>query len=108
VTKKRRKTKLVNRKIDYEDIYIGRGSPFGNPYIEGKDGTRKEVIEKYRDWFYKRINKKPRFKRAVEALRGRRIGCYCVPKPCHGQIIVEYLEGVENDAKIAVFFGDKK
>lgn len=108
MSKKRRKTIVVNRKVDYEDVYIGRGSSFGNPFIEGKDGTRKEVIEKYRVWFYKRL-KKPRFKRAVEALRGKRLGCYCKPeKPCHGDIIVEWLERAENEDKISIFFGDKK
>lgn len=28
-------------------VYIGRGSPWGNPFIIGKDGTRDEVIAKY-------------------------------------------------------------
>ena len=28
-------------------VYIGRGSQFGNPFVRGVDGTRKEVIEKY-------------------------------------------------------------
>jgi len=103
VSKKRRKTIVVNRKVDYEDVYIGRGSPFGNKYIIGKDGNRQECIEKYKVWFYKRL-KKPRFKRAVEALRGRRLGCSCKPKACHGDIIVEYLERQENEDSVAVFF----
>ena len=43
------------------DVYIGRGSPFGNPFIIGKHGTREEVIEMYRDyindWLSDPINK---------------------------------------------------
>ena len=30
------------------DMYIGRGSPWGNPYVIGKDGNRTEVIARYR------------------------------------------------------------
>lgn len=106
LVRKNRRTRVVNKRTEYFDVYIGRGSSFGNKYIIGKDGTRKECIEKYRIWFYKRL-KKPRFKRAVEALRGKRIGCTCKPLACHGDIIVEWLERQENEAKITVFFGEK-
>jgi hypothetical protein len=53
---KRNKTIVVNiknyPKKDY--VYIGRGSPLGNPYIIGKDGDRAEVIKKYERDFYKK------------------------------------------------------
>lgn len=29
-------------------VYIGRPSKWGNPFAIGKDGTREEVVEKYR------------------------------------------------------------
>lgn len=42
-----KEVKIVHiKKADY-DIYIGRPSKWGNPFSIGKDGTRKEVIEKY-------------------------------------------------------------
>jgi len=77
-------------KKDY--IYIGRGSPFGNPYVIGKDGDRDEVIKKYERDFHKKI-KNERFKRAVLSLKGKKLGCFCKPEKCHGDIIVQYLEG---------------
>jgi hypothetical protein len=85
-------TRVVNKKAEKWDVYIGRGSAFGNPYIIGKDGTREEVIEKYRLWFAKKLNNH-RFARAVQELRGKRLGCFCKPAACHGDVIVEYLEG---------------
>ena len=45
---------IVNlRKRNY-NVYIGRGSKWGNPFIIGRDGNRKEVIDKYREYI---INK---------------------------------------------------
>jgi len=75
-------------------IYIGRGSAFGNPYIIGKDGNRTEVIEKYKKWFYKRL-KNERFLKQVLALKGEVLGCYCFPAPCHGNVIIEYLNSIK-------------
>ena len=42
--------KVVHCKKEPYDIYIGRPSKWGNPFSIGKDGTREEVIEKYREW----------------------------------------------------------
>lgn len=91
-------TQVVNRRFDSYDVYIGRGSKFGNPFEIGPDGTRDEVIEKFRVFFYEKL-KKERFLKAVEKLKGRRLGCYCRPKEgfrgrllCHGQHIFSFLE----------------
>jgi hypothetical protein len=65
---------------------------FGNPYKIGRDGSREEVIEKYRRYFEKRLHN-GRFKKAVEDLRGQTLGCFCRPESCHGDVIVEYLDG---------------
>ena len=40
-------TKVVNKYKQPYDIYIGRGSKWGNPFIIGQDGNREEVINKY-------------------------------------------------------------
>ena len=82
---------VVNLKNEDYDVYIGRGSPFGNKFIIGKDGTRNEVIIKYKDWFYEKLKDKE-FRRLVYNLKGKRLGCFCKPKPCHGDVIVDYLK----------------
>jgi len=41
---------VVNRKDGAPEgaVFIGRPSPFGNPFVIGKSDTRAEVVEKYR------------------------------------------------------------
>lgn len=85
-------TELLNIRHGKADVYIGRGSPFGNPYVLGVDGDREEVIRLYRIYFYEKIMKDAKFRLDVEALRGKKLGCHCHPMPCHGDVIVEYLE----------------
>src|SRR3989304_2942302 len=79
-----------------EYVYIGRGSPYGNPFVIGKDGTREEVIEKYRVYLSKKLEN-PEFLMMVLRLRGKTLGCFCKPKECHGDVIKEFLDN-ENDA----------
>ena len=73
-------------------VRIDRTSEFGNPFRIGKDGDRKEVIEKYRRYFHNRLNKDRKFRWAVEALKGLTLACWCAPLPCHGDVIIDYLE----------------
>lgn len=88
------KTTIVNKyhKVPY-DVYIGRGSDFGNPYVIGIDGDRDVVIRKYREYFYKRISDETDFKSNVDSLKGKTLACFCKPKSCHGDVIIEYLDG---------------
>ncbi|MFZ0822008.1 MAG: DUF4326 domain-containing protein [Candidatus Acidiferrales bacterium] len=67
------------------DVYIGRGGPWGNPFIIGKHGTRKEVVEKYRCWLWSQ----PQLVAALPSLRGKILGCYCSPHLCHGHILAQ-------------------
>ena len=41
--------KVVNRHSERFQIYIGRGTMWGNPYIIGRDGSREVVLDKYRN-----------------------------------------------------------
>lgn len=76
------------------DVYIGRPGPFQNPFEIGKDGTRAEVLIKYRAYFFDRVRRDSEFRKAVLALRGKRLVCWCKPLACHGDVIVEYLAEV--------------
>ena len=97
----KKRTRVVNKDFEDCDVYIGRGSKFGNPYHIGKDGTREEVIEKYKEWFNKKI-KKDRFRAEVLKLKGKKLGCYCAPRACHGDVIIEWLNSYgTNEVKIS-------
>ncbi len=74
-------------KHDY-DIYIGRGSKWGNPFIIGKDGNRTEVINKYKDYI---LNNK-KLLSCISELKNKTLGCYCKPKPCHGDVLIQIIE----------------
>ena len=84
--------KTVHCKKEPYDIYIGRGSVWGNPYKIGKDGTRKEVIEKYRKYL---INNKYLMNRIME-LDSKTLGCFCSPLKCHGDVIIEVIKMIKN------------
>ena len=85
--------KVVNKYKEQFDVYIGRGSPFGNPFTVKQYG-RQGCIEKYREWFYKELQLDPIFMDKVLQLKGKTLGCFCKPKDCHGDVIIEYLEKV--------------
>lgn len=72
--------------IPHNAVYIGRPSIWGNPFVIGKDGDRDEVIAKYKQW----ISNQPQLiNRAKQELRGKSLICYCSPKPCHGDILLD-------------------
>lgn len=73
---------------------IDRRSIFGNPYPITKDCTRELSIKKYREYFYKRIKTDVKFKEEVLKLAGETLICWCAPLPCHGDVIIEYLESL--------------
>lgn len=76
---------VVHCKRSPYDIYVGRPSKWGNPFVTGKDGTREEVIAKYRAW----IVNQPHLMAALPELRGKVLGCWCYPKACHADVLVE-------------------
>lgn len=83
-------TRVINMSDGLPDedyVYIGRPSVWGNPFVIGEDGTRAEVLLKYRDY----IVNDPGFKNRIEELRGKTLVCHCKPKPCHGDVLVEML-----------------
>lgn len=47
---------------------------FGNPYRIGPDGTREQVIEKFRVYFHDRIKSDAAFKAKVLSLKGKVLG----------------------------------
>lgn len=75
-------------KRDKFDVYIGRPSRWGNPFAIGRDGTRADVIAKYRAW----ITDQPDLLASIRSLHGKRLGCYCSPRPCHGDVLAELAE----------------
>ena len=74
------------------DVRIDRQTMWGNPFKIGRDGTREEVIAKYEVW----IKTQPELMAALPELRGKRLGCWCAPVACHGDVLARLAEGGES------------
>lgn len=96
------KTSLVNYTNAPDkrwDTYIGRESkrnrlpqsPHANPF-RMKHYSRTEAVELFTLYFYYQI-KKPGYRTQVNLLEGRTLCCWCVPKDCHGDIILNWING---------------
>ena len=86
-------TRVVHCRKSKYDVYIGRPSKWGNPFEIGKDGTRKNVIKKYEQW----ILTQPQILNALHELRGKVLGCWCKPKPCHGDVLIKLINEEEKE-----------
>lgn len=82
------RTIVVNKRVNAYDVYIGRGGKWGNPFIIGVDGDRAEVIRKHAEW----IMKQPTLLADIGELKGKRLGCFCKPLACHGDMLVQLAE----------------
>jgi hypothetical protein len=89
-------TRVVHRNKENYDVYIGRPSEWGNPYTHIKDRdtkaeflvrNREEAIDKYREW----IKSQPHLLEKLETLKGKVLACWCKPRACHGDVLVELL-----------------
>jgi len=80
--------KVVNKYHSAYDVYIGRGSKWGNPFRIGPDGNREEVIAKYETY----IRNKPELLAQITELIGKTLGCFCAPLPCHGDVLARLAE----------------
>lgn len=71
-------------------VRVDRRSQWGNPFELGADGDRSTVIGNYRDHY---LPHKPSLLDHVHQLRGKALGCWCAPEPCHGDVIADHAQG---------------
>lgn len=93
-----KKTEVINiNSGEPYDIYIGRAGRgedgyFGNPF---NSGSRKEKIESFRQYAVNRINEDKEYREKVKNLYGKRLGCFCKPQACHGDILAELAKQIK-------------
>ena len=92
-------TNVVNIRISEYDVYIGRAGKgqdgyFGNPFRLRANESRGATIDRYREYFYDRLETDPDFKNRIHELKGKTLGCFCKPDACHGDVIAEYLNNL--------------
>jgi len=75
-----------HKNASHDAVYIGRPTKWGNPFAIGKDGSRAEVIAKYRTY----LRQNPELIIEVKReLAGKDLICFCSPLPCHGDVLLE-------------------
>jgi hypothetical protein len=91
--------KLVNIKKEPKesyDLYIGRinrwlnlpQSKWHNPFFMKNEGQRTTVLKLYEE----HIRSRPDLIAALPELEGKVLGCYCAPKRCHGNVLIDLYE----------------
>ena len=88
------KTVAVNLRREKYDVYIGRpgkgqAGPWGNPFRLSHESQRAAVLERYRSWLNQQIAAGRVQKTNLAQLHGKRLGCFCKPKLCHGDILAQ-------------------
>lgn len=85
---------VVNRhwyqgRLPQPNVYIGRGSPLGNPFTVQEHGA--EALSKFRAYLWDKIRQRDRAVMAeLERLTpAHHLVCSCKPGPCHGDVVVK-------------------
>jgi hypothetical protein len=92
-------TRIVNRRKERGDVYVGRPGPYGNPIelnkscplcrtVHRRDAgaiecSAKALLERLAD---------PGYQVQVAALNGLVLECWCSPLWCHAELLVAYTE----------------
>ena len=86
--------RLKPAEIPANAVYIGGrtrngwpSSKWRNQFTIGRDGSRSEVVEKYRAW----LCDQPVLLEQLPELKGRDLVCWCAPLACHGDVLLEMV-----------------
>jgi len=61
-------------------VYVGRGSPWGNPFVIDGTRTRDQVCDAFERLILPKLDLAP--------LRGKDLVCFCAPKRCHADALL--------------------
>lgn len=76
------------------DIYIGRACNMGGWNLPKSKWANPYSLKQYGDKaisLYEEYIKSSPLINDLEELRGKRLGCWCKPSPCHGDILIKLL-----------------
>lgn len=90
-------TTVVHCKQDSYDVYIGRPSKWGNQFshldkscAKHSVTTRQDAVNLYRARLLNGDGQ--HLLDDLEELRHKRLGCWCKPKSCHDDVLVELIK----------------
>lgn len=80
-----------------DHVYIGRnmshyvpgavGSKWANPFKVDKYG-REGCLKQYEEY----VRSTPALINSIDELRGKVLGCWCAPEPCHGHVLIKLID----------------
>lgn len=108
-------TTNCNIKFEKADVYCGRGQGafwnpmncpigikgwLGNPVALGKTcpvcgnihNDAGNTLICYESYLLECLTNYPGFNKAFYELKGKKLGCFCKPSPCHTDIMIKYLD----------------
>ena len=102
---------------DSNNVYIGRSgvvfidkerypkkaSIFANPYKITPNTTREEVLERYKYYIIEKISNDKNYAIELLKLKGKNLGCWCYPEPCHGNVLLKLIEKLEFCIKLKYY-----
>lgn len=89
-------TTVVNKRTSTYDVYIGRGSKWGNPFSHKdfphttKVATREQAISRYAEY----VQRNDELMNSLHELKGKRLACYCKPLSCHGDVLAALADKI--------------
>lgn len=82
---------VVNKYKSAYDVDIQRGTKWGNPLSTSQGLSLAEALSGYKKHLKDEIRNGNITKSELIQLHGKRLGCTCHPKPCHGDILAELV-----------------
>lgn len=94
---------VVNKYKSEYDVYIGRGSRWGNPFshmpetkASHKVETREEAVSCYKEYLWHQMKEGFVTHADLLSLDGKRLGCFCAPQACHGDVIAAAVKWIKS------------
>lgn len=92
------------------NVYIGRArvifidgvrypledSIWANPYKITETQSREQVLKLYYEYIEEKLKSNPELVKELMKLDGKKLGCWCKPECCHGDILVELINKYKN------------
>lgn len=85
------------------DVYIGRECKRGgwdleqskwyNPFTVARYGSAEEAVRQYEAY----VRTKPELMACLKELEGKRLGCWCKPRVCHGDVLIKLMRERASD-----------
>ena len=67
-------------------------SIWANPYKITENQSREQVLQLYSEYIEKKLESDNNLVKELLHLKGKKLGCWCKPECCHGDILVDLIK----------------